>query len=197
MDKPAEKRQPAWQPLTPRGVAAFAAASCGRLWLVQLVVAGFAGLCVIWFLNRAWSPVVAGAIQQLRGQSEIRRAKLSWAGPTPQVLGENRFVAVAVDLKHEGQARSPAHVQVELGENTVKIISIFGFMESAYPDRWRVGLSRAEAEPWWGAWKPALLALSGGGTAIALMANWAVLGLLYSAPAWLLVFFVNSSEERR
>jgi hypothetical protein len=191
MDKPAEKRQPAWQPLTPRGVAAFAPASFGRLWLVQLIVACFAGLCVLWFLNGAWAPVVTEAIRQFPGRSEIRRTKLSWAGLTPEVLGENRFVALTVDLKHEGQARSPAHVQVELGENTVKIISILGFVESSYPAGWRVGLSRAEAEPWWGAWKPALLALSGGATAIALMLIWAVLGLLYSAPAWVLVFFVN------
>src|SRR4051812_41832391 len=136
MDKPAEKRPLAWQPLTPRGVAAFAAASFGRLWLVQLIVAGFAGLCAIWFLNRAWSPVVAEAVQRLPAQSEIRRAKLSWSGPSPEVLAENRFLAVAVDLKHEGQARSPAHVQMELGETTVKIISILGVVQSSYPDGW-------------------------------------------------------------
>jgi hypothetical protein len=191
MDKPAEKRKPAWQPLTPRGVAAFATASFGRLWLVQLIVAGFAGLCVIWFLNRAWLPVVAEAIQQLPGESEIRRGKLNWAGSSPEVLAENRFLAVAIDLKHEGQARSPAHVQVELGERTVKIISILGFVERSYPVGWRVGLSRTEAEPWWGAWRPASLAVSGGATAVALMAIWGILGLFYSAPAWLLAFFAN------
>jgi hypothetical protein len=191
MDKPAQKRQAAWQPVTPRGVAAFAAASFGRLWVVQLMVAGLGGLCVMWFLNHAWVPVVSESIQQMPSQSGVRHARLSWTGQSPQVLGENRFLAFAVDLKHEGQARSPAHLQVELGETTVKVISILGFVELAYPDGWLIGLSRTQAEPWWGAWKPALLAMAGALTVVALMLIWAILGLLYSGPAWLFAFFGN------
>jgi hypothetical protein len=191
MDKPAEKRRPAWQPLTFRGVAAFAAASFGPLWVVQLIVAGFAGLCVIWFFNHAWVPVAAQAVQELPARSEIRHAKLNWTGSSPEVLAENRFLAISVDLKHAGEARSPAHLQLELGESTIKVISMLGFVELSYPNGWHIGLSRTEAEPWWGAWKPALLAIAGALTVVALMLVWAVLGLLYSAPAWLLGFFGN------
>jgi hypothetical protein len=191
MDKPAEKRQSAWQPLTPGGVAAFAAASPGRLWLVQLIVACLAALCIVWFLHRAWAPVVAKAIEQLPAQSEIRHARLNWAGPSPESLAENRFLAVAVDLKHEGQARSPAHLQMELGESTIKVISLLGFVEMAYPQGWRIGLGRADAEPWWGAWKPALLAMAGALAAATLIVLWAILGSLYSGPVWLIAFFAN------
>src|SRR5881394_493588 len=106
MDKPAEKRQFAWQPLTPRGVAAFASASAGRLWLIQLVVACLAALCTIWFLHKAWVPIVSRAIEQLPAQSEIRHAKLIWGGPSPECLAENRFFSISIDLKHEARARS-------------------------------------------------------------------------------------------
>jgi hypothetical protein len=191
MDKSAEKRPRAWQPLTPRGVAAFAAASFGRLWLVQSIVAALAGLAVIWFLNRAWCPVFSAAIPQLPAQAEVRHARLNWPGPSPQLLAENRFLAITVDLRHEGQARSPAHVQVELGEQTIKVISILGFAELRYPTGWRIGLSRSDAEPWWGAWKPAVLAMTGAATLVSLMVVWPILAALYSGPAWLLAFFAN------
>jgi len=191
MDKPAEKRQFAWQPLTPRGVAAFATASFGRLWVVQLIAACLAGLCIIWFLNRAWAPVISAAIEQLPARSEIRHAKLNWQDLSPQCLAENRFLAISIDLNHQGKARSPAHVQIELGDSTVKVLSLLGFIEVSYPDGWRIALGRAEVGPWWGAWKPALLAIAGGAVLVALMLLWPILALLYSGPAWLIAYFSN------
>jgi len=191
MDKPAEKRQFAWQPLTPRGVAAFATASLGRLWLVQLVVGFLSALSVVWFVYTAWVPVVSEAIGQLPLEAEVRHAKLNWTGASPECLAENRFLSISIDPKHEGQARSPAHIQIELGDRTVKVISLFGFVETSYPIGWRIGLSRAEAEPWWGAWMPALLAMAGAATVATLMISWAVLGLIYLGPGWLLTFFAN------
>jgi hypothetical protein len=191
MDKPAEKRQSAWQPLTPRGVAVFASAPLSRLYLVQLIFASVAAICVVWFGHHAWVPTISQAIGQLPAQSEIRHAKLNWAGPTPASLAENRFLSISIDLNHEGHARSPAHVQVELGRATVKILSLLGFVEVPYPTGWRIGLGRAEAEPWWGAWMPPLLALSGILTIISLLMIWAMLGVLYLFPGWLLAFFAN------
>jgi len=191
MDKPAEKRQLAWQPLTPRGVAAFATASFGRLWLVQLVVAFICALSVVWFVYTAWVPVVSEAINELPSEAEIRRAKLRWNGPSPQCLAESRFLSISIDLKHEGQARSPAHIQIELGEKTIKALSLVGFAETSYPTGWRIGLGQTEAEAWWGAWMPALLAMVAGATVAALMIIWAVLGFVYSGPGWLLVFFAS------
>ena len=42
----------AWEPFTPRGVAAFAGAGLGRLWLVQFVVAMLAAAAVVWFVHK-------------------------------------------------------------------------------------------------------------------------------------------------
>jgi MFS family permease len=191
MDKPAEKRSIAWQPLTPKGVAAFATAKFDRLWLVQLIFAIIAGVCVAWCLNSAWIPVIWTAVDQLPDKAEISRASLKWDGEAPRKLADNQFLSLAVDLKHEGLARSPAHIQVELGQNSLKIMSLLGFVELSYPSGWRIGLSRAEAQPWWGAWRLPLLWISGATTLCLLMVIWTVLSTLYFLPTWMMAFFAN------
>ena len=121
-----DKAQIAWQPLTARGVAAFARASLGRLLLVQLIVALLAAGTVVWFLHECWFPTIGEAIRGLPPQGEIRAGSLDWTGPSPARLAEGRFLAIAVDLDHTGEARSPAHVQVEFGRADFKVYSLLG-----------------------------------------------------------------------
>jgi len=194
MDKPAEKRPIAWQPLTPKGVAAFATAKLGRVWLIQLIIAIIAGVCVAWCLSSTWIPVITSAVDQLPDKAEIRRATLNWDGESPRRLADNQFLSVAVDLKHEGLARSPAHIQAELGEKTVKVMSLLGFVEAPYPDGWLVSLTRAEAQPWWGAWKLPILWIAGAATVCVLMVIWTILSTVYFVPAWMVAFFANKQS---
>jgi hypothetical protein len=187
-----EERPPiAWQPLTPGGVAAFARASWGRLLVVQLVVALLAAGSVVWFLRAAWFPVIDDAIRRLPEQGEIRLGKLDWRGDSPTLLAGGRFLALAVDLDHGGQARSPAHLQVEFGRGDVQIFSLFGFVQEPYPRGWTLGFNHAELAPWWGAWAPAILAIALGLVLAGLMLIWMLLAALYSLPAWLAGFFAN------
>jgi len=81
----------AWEPLTPRGVAVFARASLGRLWLAQLIVALLAGAVTTWFLYEEWLPVIHEAIRHLPAEGEIRNAKLDWRGDSPAQLAGNHF----------------------------------------------------------------------------------------------------------
>src|SRR5215510_14608302 len=101
----------AWQPFTPGGVAAFAQARLGRLLGVQLATALVAAGTIAWFVQTAWWPMITAAITRLPEQGEIRGRQLDWHGPVTQVLAENRFLALTVDLEHAGEVRSPAHVQ--------------------------------------------------------------------------------------
>ena len=156
------KRRFAWQPLTVRGVAAFASATLGRLLLVQFIVALLAAGTVVWFVQRAWFPTIGEAIRQLPPEGEIRSGRLDWRGPTPVCLAEGRFLALVVDLDHTGEARSPAQVQVEFGRADFKVYSLFGCLPGAYPRSWAVAFNRTELGPWWGAWAPAILAVRGG-----------------------------------
>lgn len=181
----------AWQPLTPRGVAAFAAASLGRVLLVQLLVALLVAGVLSWCLQVNWWPVVTNAIRQLPDQGQIRGGQLDWHGGSPGVLAENRFLALAVDLAHAGNARSPAHVEVEFGRSDFKVFSLFGYVQWAYPRGYVLACNRPVLQPWWGAWAPVLLALAALSTVAALFISWAALASVYSVPVWLLGFFAN------
>lgn len=194
----AEDQRPfAWEPVTPRGVAAFADGSVRRLWLVQLIVAILAAAVVLWFLLTAWFPVIQQAIRQLPGRGSIRAGRLLWEGKTAASLAENHFLALAVDLRHEGTVRSPAHVQVEFGEKDFVLLSLFGALQMPYPRGYTIAFNRDELEPWWGAWRPAILALTAAAVISGLMLSWGLLALLYCPVAWLVAFFANRTLSLR
>jgi hypothetical protein len=191
MDDASQPAPFAWQPLTPGGVAAFARATLGRLLLVQFVVALLAGGAVAWFLHREWFPVITEAINKLPPQGQVLSGRLDWHGDSPQMLAESRFLALTVDLNHEGSARSPSPVQVEFGQHDIRVFSLFGFARAAYPRGWPLPFNRPELEPRWGAWRPAILALALGVVVAALLLSWWLLAWLYCWPAWLVGFFAN------
>ena len=186
-----DKAQIAWQPLTARGVAAFAHASLGRLLLVQLIVALLAAGTVVWFLQSCWFPTIGEAIRALPAQGELRAGSLDWTGPSPTSLAEGRFLAIVVDLDHTGEARSPAQVQVEFGRTDFRVYSLFGCGRGAYPQSRALAFNRTELWPWWGAWAPAILAIVAGSVVAGLMVIWACLATLYCLPVWLIGFFAN------
>src|SRR5882724_6407201 len=142
MNAGAESQSFAWQPITPRGVAAFAAAPFGLLLLVQFICALITAGTVVWFLQAAWFPTVRQAIHQLPVQGVIRSGVLDWQADSPQRLAEGRFLALTVDLKHQGEARSPAHLQIEFGQSDLKAISLFGSARRPYPKGWLIFFNR-------------------------------------------------------
>ena len=197
MNVSVEKAQFAWQPLTVRGVAAFARASWGRLLIVQFIVALLTAGTVTWFLHKTWFPQISEAIRQLPPQGALRSGRLDWQGPTPSRLAEGRFLALIVDLDHTGEARSPAHVQVEFGRANCRVFSLLGYVQGAYPRGRAVAFNRTELGPWWGAWAPAILAMAAGLVVVGLMVTWACLATVYFLPVWLVGFFVNRDLSLR
>jgi hypothetical protein len=191
MDELVEKPRFGWQPLTRRGVAAFAPASVGKLLLVQFMVALLAAGAVVWFLQTAWFSAIGEAITRLPAQGAIGSGTLDWPGASAVKLAENHFLALVVDLSHTGAIRSPAHLQVEFGRNDVQIISLGGYLGIAYQRDWRLMFNRRGLEPWWGAWRPALLALAAALVIGGLMLSWSLLATLYCLPAWLAGFMAN------
>ncbi len=191
MNESVQKTPFAWQPLTVRGVAAFASASLGRLLLVQWIVALLAAGTVVWFLHKDWFPEIGQAIRQLPPQGALHDGILDWQGANPSLLAEGRFLALSVDLDHIGGARTPAQVQVEFGRADIQAISVLGYVSGAYPRGWAVAFDRTDLLPWWGAWAPEILAAVAGLVAVGLMASWACLATVYFLPAWLIGFFAN------
>ena len=181
----------AWEPLTPRGVAAFAHARLGRLLLVQFLVALMVGGAVAWLLHDCFFPIVTSAVEQLPAQSEIRRGTLDWSGSSPQLLADGSFLSLAVDLDHSGEVRSLAHFQFEFGRTNALAHSLLGYMAITYPDGWTLGFNRPELSPRWGAWRPMFLVLAVLATAAYLLTSWGLLASIYCGPVWLLGFFAN------
>jgi hypothetical protein len=181
----------AWEPLTPRGVAAFAHATSGRLLVVQFLVALIVAAAAVWFLYDGWCPTIREAIEELPDEGEIHFGKLDWRGGSPQLLAEGTFLAFNVDLEHASDRRSPAHVQVEFGRETFLLQSLLGYTEARYPAKWVVAFNRKELIPWWGAWQPALLAGAATVVVVGLMLLWYALATIYTVPVWLAAFFAN------
>lgn len=191
MDAPQEQKPLAWQPLTPRGVAAFAGAALGRLLLVQFIVALIVAGTVVWFLHTAWFPMVTTAIRQLPERGQIRGGQLDWPEGSPSVLAQGRFLAFVVDLRHEGTARPATHLLLEFGQKDFKVFSLLGYLEGTYPRGWTIAFNRGDLQPWWGAWSPVFLALAAAAVLAGLMLTWGLLATIYCVPVWLLGFFAN------
>ena len=181
----------AWEPLTPRGVAAFGRAPLKRLLIVQLLVAFLAAGSVVWFLERGWFPVIRAAIHALPEQGEIRGERLAWSGESPAPLASNPFLGFAVDLNHSGQLRGDSHLQIEFGRKDYRVSSILGYVPVEYPTGQTIDFNRTRLEPWWGAWEPALAAIAALGTFVSLLVAWMVLATLYCAPVRLITFLAN------
>jgi len=181
----------AWEPLTPRGIAAFAHAPLRRLLLVQFIVALLVSGATTWLLREGFFPTVTSAIEQLPEEGEIRKSSLDWRGSNPQLLADGRYLSIAVDLDHSGEVRSLAHFQFEFGKTNVLVQSLLGYASLNYPDGWIIALGRSELSSRWGAWRPVLLAMTVMGVVAYLLASWLVLATIYCGPVWLLGFYAN------
>lgn len=181
----------AWQPLTPRGVAAFATAPVGRLWLAQLAVAILVAVMIVWFVSANWFPVVREALRNLPSGALIRFGTLHWPNPSPVKLGESRALALTVDLQDAGSLGRVADVELALHERRFTVTSLLGYLEFPYPRNWTITLARTEALAWWGAWEWALLTLLGVAVVLGLLLLWLVLGTVSCPLARGAAFFAN------
>lgn len=181
----------AFEPLTPRGVAVFAGATFKRLLLVQFIVALLATLSVVWFLESAWLPVVRAAIHRLPADGAIHDQKLDWHGETSVLLAGNHILGIGVDLHHSGQLGHESQLQIEFGDENVRVFSTLGYQVYDYPPGWRMAFNHTELEPWWGAHEPWLVATLAAFMLVGLLVSWCVLATFYCLPVKLITLFEN------
>jgi hypothetical protein len=176
------KQEPvkAWQPLTFGGIARYGHAWVGRVFFACLIVSILTASVVIWAVARAWLPVLEQSIARLPPGAEIRAGKLT--APQPIQLAENLCLALSLDPVGEGMPPSLADVNVILGPRDIEFRSLFGMTKLPYRPEWTVQLSRADWEPKWAAWRPAVLANLFFGTMAALFATWIAFATLYALP---------------
>lgn len=180
---------PAWQPLTPRGVAAFAQARVGRLWLVQFLIAVLVAGTFVWFLTTAWFPLALEAIRQLPDAGAIIERRLESPHESASPLAENRFLSVFVNPHGVSNASTTSDLRLDFREREIIACSLFGCLALAYPAHAPLPFNRVELEPWWGAWESMILGLAALAVMAALWLTWQVLGALYAPAAWVLAYF--------
>ena len=168
-----------------------------RLLLVQLLVALLTAAETIWFLNTAWLPSIEKAISRLPSEGELRFGVLDWKGASPVILAEGPFLAIAVDMNLTGEGQAAADLQVEFGRTACRFTSFLGILQSPYPGSWLLPFNRTVLEPWWGAWKPAVLAGAAALVVIALLVSWSMLAAVYWLPVWLAGFISNREMTGR
>lgn len=184
----------AWEPITPRGVVAFAHGTVRRLWLVQLLVAILVAVAVLWFFNDSCVPAIEKAIRSLSGNGEIISGELAWHGDAPAVLAEERVLAFDIDLNHTRQIHCTSDVQIEFGRDSIRVFSLLGYVDFYYPynpPNQIIPVSREDLEPLWGAWLAEIRAVLLAVIIVGLMLVWNVLTTLYWVPVWLLGFFTR------
>ena len=189
-DKPLTPRQ-AWQPFTPRGVAAFAHATLTRTVLIQLAVAALVAFALLWFLRVAWSPVVTEAIQHLPEAGLIQRGELIFAGEPVERLAENKRLALVVDLAGTREAGHIADLEILFEKKRVVLRGPLGTWWQPYDGRYSYSFNRPELGPWWGAWQWPILALVALATVLSMLAMWWSLALCYVPLVKLIAFFAD------
>ena len=180
---------PAWQPLTPRGVAAFAQARIGRLLLVQFLVALIVAASVIWFLATGWFPILREAIRQLPDAGLIQNQQLSSPSTSASPLAENRLLAVVVDTERAVAPNLAADLRVEFRRRSFALCSFLGCLPLDYPKDSVVQFNRPELESWWAAWEPTIYSMVAFASVAWLFATWLVLATLYCPVVRVYAFF--------
>src|ERR1700677_2674475 len=164
-----------WQPLTFGGVASFAAARWSRLLVMELIVAALVSGSGVWFLNRAYCPIILQAIQKMPESARLVDGQLQGAG---ELTADSKFLAIAVTPEADREIGQGADLEIELRPTDFCAVSLFRpdwGLEFEYGKGASLNLSRSHLDPWWGAWRPMLLAAAAGGGIILLLISWAVL----------------------
>jgi hypothetical protein len=189
-DKPLTPRH-AWQPFTPRGVAAFANATSLRLLLVQILVAALVIISLLWSLRIAWIPVITEGIRHLPESGVIRRGELRFEAESPQRLAESPRLGLVVDVIGTGEAGRVAEVEATFEKSRVVVRGPLGNWSRPYDSRYVISFNRVDLIPWWDAWRWTILAGITIATLIWLFVSWWALALLYLPLTKTIAFFAD------
>jgi len=188
------------EPITPRGMVAFAYGSFTRVWVTQFLVALVAAVSVLWFFDQSCAPTVKKAIGNLTGSGQLSNGTLTWrsdatnADSSPKLLAEDRVLGIVLDLNHSGQIHCLSDVQVEFGRDTIQVSVLPGSADFPYPDNFigkPIDLSREMLDPFWGAWLPEFEAMLLPAVLLSLFITWNVVATVYWLPVWMLGFIAG------
>lgn len=184
----------AWNPFTPAGVASFANAPLGHLLTVQLITALAVFLSVVFYLDRSWADAVDSAVENLPPGSLVRAGRLTIPGTNALHLATNRFVGMTFATNDAPGA--VADVEIRLTADQWQISGLPGYLSLPYPASLDEPIDRASVAPKWGAWRSAVVPLSGAAITAGICLAWFALATAYAWPLRVVVFFRDKLTSR-
>jgi hypothetical protein len=182
----------AWQPFTFGGVAAFAASRFARFLVVELIVAVLFAASVVWFLNRAYCPVILQAVQKMPESARLANGQLQ--GVPDTLITQSRFLAIVVTTDPAADIGQVADLQIEFRAADFCTGSVYwpewGWA-LLYPPGAPLNLARSSLEPAWGAWQPVLLISVAVAVVLLLLVVWALFATVYMIPARVIAWFAD------
>jgi len=170
----------ALQPFTIPGVARFAYAPFWKLLATLFSFAVLGGLVAIFVAQRCWSPVITDAVANLPTTGRIHSGELYWPEKQGRLLAANEFLSIETMTEHDSGETRSSDIALLLSPHELMVGSLAGFAAIPYPPGLNAELNRDALSPWWGAWKPALLALFGASCSLGLFCYWCLAALIYS-----------------
>ncbi len=181
----------AWQPFTPRGIAAFAHATLTRVLLVQGAGALLVAAVAVWLLASQCFPVVEEAIREIPAGTVIRGGTLQSSNSAPNLLAGNRALEFIINPRDIDGAGGTADLSVVLTSHAVQVCGLLGCAELPYARGYLISLNRNDLEPWWGAWRKAVAAVFAAVVILQLLLPWWFLGLLAAPLVRLIAFYAD------
>jgi hypothetical protein len=172
-----------WQPLTPKGAAAFAVASFTRLYVVLLCFALATALAVVFFLVRQCVPVLNQLSGAMPEGAVVSRGEMF--GQDTPVTVSGAFLSIDVAPEAEVPGPHAADLRILLHRTGWKACSVLGCVEQPLPRDATFALGPSHLGPKWAAWKPLVLLGAALATVVALVVSWTVLASLYWLPVWI------------
>lgn len=180
----------ALQPFTIPGVARYASAPPWKLLATLLPFALLGALVTVFMVSQCWAPVITEAVSNLPANSVIVAGQLSWPEKQGRLLGANEFLSIETITPTDTIEARATDISILLEPDDFRVGSLAGYASFPYPNRWEIKLDRDTVAPWWGAWRPALLAFFAGVTLLALLASWSLFAMVYSLVVlWIALLF--------
>lgn len=182
----------AWQPLTGKGLAAFADAALFRTGLLHLVFVLVTTALVGWILYWTWFPAIQRSVEQLpETGAEIRHGRFYWPTNESAILGETPQFGIAVDpngTSFEGQS---ADLQLELRPQVARLRGLAGYTELPYGEDWEVRLDRISGQAGWLAWNWVFITLAMVAAFLLLWLGGWLVALVGSPVVWLVAYLLG------
>lgn len=178
-----------WQPLTPRGVAAFARASLPHVYGFQGLVAFISCLAVTALLGMGVLPVARDLIGQLPEEGALRHGDLVLGEDAVLRVAQNSWLGLSLDTGPAPRAGLPTELSVVFGRQSLRLCSPFGCLSQPYPPNAQAPISRVDMQAGLEAWQPLILGASAFLSACLLLVTWWVLATAYCLVPRVMAFF--------